>query len=1070
MTSIPSHASQFRPPQETTEPADPPETSDAPHSDLPPLPSGGDSFLLDSEHSAINEKEMQRKLMDVESSFLPEAEPVATVEAPPAGADDTYLFGGSPGNVRKASGLNLQGHGHPSSDALDSQDEPETPADAYKTPAVRRDASGDEDDDTSNPDVTTSSPAAAAARRTQSRNVSAEGEYTGEKTGDELQPRRPSSKASKASTVKANQTHESGEEDSSPAGHMLQVPDAEGPPIISTGLPSRLKKRPSLIRHRQSSQRSSTSSFTNQSEISEDPSEGNAADFALQSGGAAAGPRHRQTSGLSRLPSFGSVASGVSAYSDFGSRNVSAAAGFPGDLALSPLSEEDRGALGSPPLTPKPPDTVSLGPTDTVVAQHVRNIQVPDTIAKEYREKHSRSPSKRGTLATPMTTRTKGNLTLKEQNSKIDKLSKENFDLKLKIHFLDQALQNRSDEGVKEMISKNVQLQTDLANERKESSSLRRKVRDLERRLKSQEDGMAAARDASAEDDKGDGEDSPRYAELEEEITYLREILEQSEIETERLREENLAKEADKRRLAEFVKSMGDRRSSEPGQAGEEEIEMWRDLLDTETARREQADQEIEGLREEIRQLKAEANPAAQNHIRNTSNISKKHYTTYLTRHQTGGSDSAADHNTTTSSTLSTLVDQLKHENAELRRDLGAQTSMLTSRNRERERLQEEIESLKLYNRRGDGVRSAAGDSIFDRSVSRAQQRPTSRQSAGTKASQLSDAEREDFERKQDALRDEISQTKLMNQELERELNAHLDLYDQAQAELREIQNERDLGIQDLQALQKERDDALIALQQKENEYEDLKEEAEVEIDNLESELQQKDQDIDQLSRDIEALEQELSNSREDFDGLQQELKQVSESLVRLEDDQITSQQKIQRLQQELDDANKELETLDQRLQETSSKNERYEIQLESSQSEISFLREEQETDKIKIGELEATVAAHEASIQYEKDHAKELQEQMEQEREQREIITNKEKDDVQKVIDELNQKTTKSKEEVRRLRKSLSTKEVEASEWKQRLDELENSLREALGDLNGTRTTLLKVRFYSLMNPLNFY
>ena len=71
-------------------------------------------------------------------------------------------------------------------------------------------------------------------------------------------------------------------------------------------------------------------------------------------------------------------------------------------------------------------------------------------------------------MATPFT-RSKHNLTLKEQNSKIDKLSKENFDLKLKIHFLDQALQNRSDEGVKEMISKNVQLQTDLATEKKET-------------------------------------------------------------------------------------------------------------------------------------------------------------------------------------------------------------------------------------------------------------------------------------------------------------------------------------------------------------------------------------------------------------------------------------------------------------------------------------------------------------------------------------------------------------------------------------------------------------------------
>ena len=65
----------------------------------------------------------------------------------------------------------------------------------------------------------------------------------------------------------------------------------------------------------------------------------------------------------------------------------------------------------------------------------------------------------------------------------------------------------------------------------------------------------------------------------------------------------------------------------------------------------------------------------------------------------------------------------------------------------------------------------------------------------------------------------------------------------------------------------------------------------------------------------------------------------------------------------------------------------------------------------------------------------------------------------VQKVINDLNQQASKSKEEVRRLRKSLSTKEVEATTSKQRLDDLENSLREALGDLSGTRSSLLKVR-----------
>ncbi|KAK2816747.1 hypothetical protein FQN49_008023, partial [Arthroderma sp. PD_2] len=60
------------------------------------------------------------------------------------------------------------------------------------------------------------------------------------------------------------------------------------------------------------------------------------------------------------------------------------------------------------------------------------------------------------------------------------------------------------------------------------------------------------------------------------------------------------------------------------------------------------------------------------------------------------------------------------------------------------------------------------------------------------------------------------------------------------------------------------------------------------------------------------------------------------------------------------------------------------------------------------------------------------------------------------RIIDDLNRESTASKEEIRKLKKSLSSRELEASMWKDRLMDLESSLREALGDLNGTRSSLL--------------
>jgi hypothetical protein len=133
-------------------------------------------------------------------------------------------------------------------------------------------------------------------------------------------------------------------------------------------------------------------------------------------------------------------------------------------------------------------------------------------------------------------------------------------------------------------------------------------------------------------------------------------------------------------------------------------------------------------------------------------------------------------------------------------------------------------------------------------------------------------------------------------------------------------------------------------------------------------------------------------------------------------------------------------------------------VQQESSQGEIAFLREEQDGDKIKIGDLEAALRNTEQNLQDERERSKELEQRLDTERHQREVVAGQEKQEVQQFINELNREASTAKDEARRLRKSLTSREVEAAEWKQRLMELESNLREALGDLNGTRSSLLNV------------
>ena len=122
-------------------------------------------------------------------------------------------------------------------------------------------------------------------------------------------------------------------------------------------------------------------------------------------------------------------------------------------------------------------------------------------------------------------------------------------------------------------------------------------------------------------------------------------------------------------------------------------------------------------------------------------------------RSLSGGSEHGYARSETFATASDAMVQQLKQENQGLRGQLLSQTSMLTSRNREKERLYQEIEDLKLGRLQGDGTRSIAGDSVLERSASRAHDRSMSRASGATRKSQVSDVERDEYDRRGDVLR-----------------------------------------------------------------------------------------------------------------------------------------------------------------------------------------------------------------------------------------------------------------------------------------------------------------------------
>ncbi|KAL4919105.1 hypothetical protein BDW62DRAFT_217187 [Aspergillus aurantiobrunneus] len=1045
---------------------------------LPPLPDHDDSSLEEhSDHGRVEnqtfleENEMRNKLMDMESSFLPEP---STLEVAAAnrttGADDTYVVGVQGEHALDFPEPSWQSRDESSRDIASANDGvPVPPSPSMRstedstlnldaTPAAPAEQHGV---NTTMLEALPSSPAEAAAARIGSRNQSMLPESADNSNQDYSVDQSP--------MESINRSLQSAQDFQNPSvTHTRIFSDATTSDADATSrTSSRRSNRPKYLNSRQSTNRLSYSSATSNTTEATNSDATLGADYALQSGGAAPGNTNltvgSRRNNLARSVSLGSMASGISGYSDEHIMNKRDPSGTTDSGGLQTLDEEEalqsRSASShqqqseqqsqtesaedtSGPMTPKAKPRDQGFPTDTVIAERVKDVQVPSAFVKQFREDfgHGLSPEKRGVGMTPGFARSGRSMTLKEQSSTIDRLSKENFDLKMRIHFLNEALNRRSEEGIKEMISENVELKSDTLKLQKDNQGLKRKIRDLEKQLKDQQ----SDKDSMVNHDpEGSDEDDRDHAQ-DEELLFLRERVETYELEIERLRSESIARESEKRRLAEMVKSLNDGRPIGSDSGAREERDMWKDMLEAETAAREQADDENKRLREELMRVRSETSfpmapvvPLRPGHRdRGGSMVS---YST--------ASDRDLHRNTATgSSTSSTLVmefELLRQENAELRREVSAQTSMLTSRNREKERLYQEIEELKLGLRRD---RSIAGDSILDRSASRAHGRSPSRASDRTGHSPIDDAEREDWEVRNGQLRDQVSTLKLENQAIRQQVDDYskeLETLDKA------YQADVDQAEEEIQNLQQERDQALQMADERDAAFQDLRAEAQEELDAIGDDLDQKIEECQRLTEDLRTQDENLR-------VLQAEMRSASEGIIRLEEDAQNNLQRYKAVQQELEECNGEMESLEKSLYEANAKVQRLTVQIESSHNEIAFLREEQDGDKIKIGDLESELKTYRMSLQSEKEKARELEERLAEERHQREVVGSKEKQEVQRIMNELNREASAAKEESRKLKKSLSAQEIETATWKERLTDLENNLRETLGDLTGSRSSLI--------------
>ena len=986
----------------------------------------GGGVMLGAEASTMEEREIRKRLMEMDSSFVQQPSPVVPVRTD--GADEIRTPPPSHANDLDAELSNFM-------------QSPETPADMYKTPAPGTEQQYSNSNDNSASEQSVSSPAAERAARSRSNARSATSMEDGYKTADDTVPEvpvqrkevdmgvdedeTPRRRNTQGSTTSSRRDPVSPSKTDGTQAIQGGSRDEANNVTVSPGSARKLRPRAS---HRMPSQRLSYSSTrTMSSDAGSEITLG--ADFALQSGGAI--PFNSSTSTRpsleSRNFSLTSIASGMSGYEE-GEDKVK----YGPPRAMGTLLEEGNGFRD--PSTPTAARNNEDIPSDTLVARRVKEVEVPGTVVREYHARNrSVSPEKRNGARSNRNSTT---LTLKEQGSTIDKLIKENFDLKLKIGFLNDALKKRSDESVSATISENVELKASKVTSAKEIRSLKKSIRDLERKMKAKDDQLA---DALRHQDARSGR-SIHEAEESEELVYLRDRVISYDSELDSIRQHTFVQETEKRKLVDLLKNS---RGSANHSAADQELEVWKDLLETETAKKEQAEEEINlvhrennTLQEEVEQLRKELNSMA-----DLQGIDRDEIMSV-------GPEGSLQPLSGTNGTAKTLVEEvadLRTANVKLKREVRAQTSMLTSRNKEREFLNGEIEELKMKVR---GT-SIAGDSMLDRSVSRAQGQPSSSVSNGTRVTPMSESERDALEAKIDELREQASSQKLKSQEQEvvirkqlGELDSLMDEMDHHDAVVRDFEQRCEEYSIDLQVLAAERDQAIRTQHEYEADIEDLRTEAQRQIDAL-------DEEADAKSQEIQQLMDELSNGAEEREALQREIRSTAEGLMRVEDDVQIKNKRIQDLEQEVEEFTQEIETIRDEFANHRSKYDRCNVQLESSQKENSFLREEQESDKMKIGDLESDLTS-ERSLTHD------LQQRLAQEKHQREVIDGKEKQDVQRLLDELNREASDVRAEARNLKHDLQEKELEATTFRERLVELESNLREILGEPDGTRSSML--------------
>ncbi|PLW51862.1 hypothetical protein PCASD_00909 [Puccinia coronata f. sp. avenae] len=573
-------------------------------------------------------------------------------------------------------------------------------------------------------------------------------------------------------------------------------------------------------------------------------------------------------------------------------------------------------------------------------------------------------------------------LTLREQEKVIDEVKKENFNLKLKIYFLEDRLAKLAPDQVDLALKENVEIKVEFQTVRQELKRYKRLLLEAERAIelaKTERDQLLEQKALSEERTSSGLQYQVKKAR--DEAVVKDKSIQNLESEVQRLKDQ-LKRFSSKEK--EMRNTPSHSRHHNRTSMSNQSVDEWSNQehmieiknLKNELTEERQLKEDLLGDNQDLRHRLIETKNAlqdTQDEIQRISRVEEHGYRSHqISRAQSRFEEDPDDYLSsgrksalTSISTggasnqkmmkefkqeindLEKQIRELEGENIELRSQVNAQVKMLTTKNAEKDKLQDQVSNLKreIMDLQDELDQDAHEFQKF--------------QQAGSTSlhDQAADEVREELNMYRDKSASALLTLEKKEKEVD-ELNAELEERDAFFNE--EIQKLTNQYNQELEAVKAERDEYQEVLDEREDQIAELSDQLR-EVINLQEET---DRSLREARSKLKEKEKDYNLILQDLEAAQTDLKEIGAGNRELATEVNEKDQQISELNAELDELEQEASNratvheqvvakLKQKLNSTKSELTELSIQHESCISELKFLQDKHEELQLRQAEME---------------------------------------------------------------------------------------------------------------------